>query len=207
VNCGWEVPWSDATRTAVEGQPLQNIVVSVGAESQLGEVMLTRYGMEGTLIYQLGHALRRANPPELLLDLKPTFSCADLVRKMESVRRNFLGETATRWRLPSAAAAILAQFHGPFDSVTSLASAAKGCRIPLLGPRPISEAISSGGGVRWDSLDPETLGVRTIPGLFCAGEMLDWEAPTGGYLLQACFATATRAGLAAARFALESRKL
>ncbi len=193
ANCGWEVAWTELTRAAVEGQPLHNLHVRAGPRTVIGELMLTRYGIEGTCIYQLGSALRAMKSPELVVDFKPTFTVEQLVRKMESARRNFLGEAQVRWKLPEPAGAVLAQFHGPFDNAESLAHSVKECRIPLVQPRPIAEAISSAGGVCWSELD-ETLMLRKLPGVFCCGEMLNWEAPTGGYLLQGCFATGSRAG-------------
>jgi uncharacterized flavoprotein (TIGR03862 family) len=197
ANCGWECPWTPETRARVGGQPLHNLRVRVGDKIVVGELMLTRYGIEGTLIYQLGRELRAMASPELRVDFKPTFTVARLVQKMESARRNFVEEAKVRWRLPAAACAILEQFHGPFESAEKLAVAAKDCRIPLLGPRPLAEAISTAGGVCWSELD-DNLMLRKLPGVFCAGEMIDWEAPTGGFLMQGCFATGTRAGRAAA---------
>ncbi len=197
ANCGWEVAWTPETRARVEGQPLHNLHVRAGDILEIGELMPVRYGIQGTLIYQLGRTLRAMASPGLRIDFKPTFSVEQLARKMDGVKRNFTAEARTRWRLPDAACAMLEQFHGPFDSVEKLAAAAKDCRIPLLAPRPLAEAISSAGGVCWGELD-EHLMLRRLPGVFCAGEMIDWEAPTGGFLLQGCFATGTRAGKAAA---------
>ena len=201
ANCGWECAWTLETRAIVEGQPLHNLHIRVGDSLVIGEVMLTRYGIQGTLMYALGRALRAMEKPEVRVDFKPTFTVEQLVRKMESVRRNFLQEAQVRWKLPPAACAILGQFHGPFDSANALAKVAKNCSIPLTGPRPIAEAISTAGGVCWGELD-DSLMLKKLPGVYCAGEMLDWEAPTGGYLLQGCFATGTRAGLAAAKRAV-----
>lgn len=197
ANCGWECAWTPETRARVEGRPLQNIHVHAGGEVAVGELMLTRYGIEGTCIYQLGRALRATAAPEIRIDFKPTFTIEQLVRKMESVRRNFLGEAGQRWKLPDAASAIVEQFYGSFASAEALARVVKNCRIPLMQPRPLAEVISTAGGVRWSELD-ETLMIKKVPGVFCAGEMMDWEAPTGGYLLQGCFATGTWAGRAAA---------
>ena len=120
---------------------------------------------------------------------------AQLVAKMQSVRRNFPEEAKTRWRLGDAAHAILAQTT--WQDADSLASEVKHCGIPLERPRPIAEAISSAGGLCWSELD-EALMLTRFPGIFSAGEMIDWEAPTGGYLIQGCFATGTRAGRSAA---------
>ncbi len=199
ANCGWECAWTPETRERVEGQPLHNLHVRAGDALAIGEVMPTRYGFEGTPIYGLGRTLRAMDAPEIRIDFKPTFTAVQLVKKMESARRNFLKEAEARWKLPAAACAILEQFHGPFDSSEKLAAAAKDCRIPLVGPRPIAEAISTAGGVCWSELD-ERLMLKKLPGVFCAGEMIDWEAPTGGFLLQGCFATGTRAGRAAAEW-------
>ena len=197
ANCGWEVAWTPETRARVEGQPLHNLHVRAGDTLAVGEVMPVRYGIEGTLMYQLGRALRAMPSPEIRIDFRPTFTVAQLVRKMESVRRNFVQEARARWKLTDAACAMLGQFHGPFDSAEKLALAAKDCRIPLIAPRPLAEAISTAGGVCWSELD-DNLMLKKLPGVFCAGEMIDWEAPTGGFLLQGCFATGTRAGKAAA---------
>ena len=197
ANCGWECAWTPETRAAVEGQPLHNLHVRAGDAVAIGELMLTRYGIEGTLMYELGRALRAMENPGIRIDFKPTFTVEQLVRKMESARRDFLKEARERWKLPAAACAMLAQFHGPFDSAEALARVVKDFRITLTGPRPIAEAISSAGGIRWSELD-DTLMLKKLPGVYCAGEMIDWEAPTGGYLLQGCFVTGTRAGAAAA---------
>jgi len=196
ANCGWEAGWTPETRARVEGQPLHNLRVRAGETTVVGELMPVRYGIEGTLIYQLGRTLREMASPEIWVDFKPAFTVAQLVRKMESTRRNFVLEASVRWKLPDAACAILNQFHGPFNSAEMLAVAAKDCRIPLLAPRPLAEAISTAGGVCWSELDGNLM-LRKLPGVFCAGEMIDWEAPTGGFLLQGCFATGTRAGKAA----------
>ena len=196
ANCGWECDWTDETRAAVEGQPLHNLHVRAGETTVVGELMLTRYGIEGTCIYQIGRTLRAMAAPEIHIDFKPTFTFERLVAKMESARRNFLAEAQVRWKLRAPACAVLAQYYGPFDSAESLARAVKDCRIPLTQPRPIAEAISTAGGVCWSELDSQLM-LKKLPGVFCCGEMLDWDAPTGGYLMQGCFATGTRAGICA----------
>jgi uncharacterized flavoprotein (TIGR03862 family) len=197
ANCGWECAWTDETRDRVEGKPLHNIHARAGGQVAIGEALLTRYGIQGTVIYELGRSLRAMEAPELRIDFKPTFTEEQLIRKMESARRNFLVEAGTRWKLPDTAQAVLEQFHGPFTSAGMLARAVKNCRIPLIGPRPLAEAISTAGGVAWSELS-DALMLRKLPGVYCAGEMIDWEAPTGGFLLQGCFATGSLAGLAAA---------
>ena len=194
ANCGWECEWPPEVLAAAEGMPLKNLQVQANGVAAIGELMVTRYGLEGGAIYQLGATLRAMAVPMIAIDFKPTFTVQALVAKMESVRKNFLPEAQVRWRLSEAACAILGRM--PWDSAVSLARAVKHCEIPLTGPRPLDEAISSAGGVRWSELD-ENLMVKRHPGIYVAGEMIDWEAPTGGYLLQGCFASGTRAGMAA----------
>jgi uncharacterized flavoprotein (TIGR03862 family) len=200
ANCGWELPWPAAVLAQAEGKPLKNIVARAGGTSSVGELLVTRYGLEGGAIYQLGAALRAMREPSIVIDFKPSHTVEQLVKKLGHCTRNFLAEARSRWRLCDATFAILNNLPGspPFASAESLASTVKGCALRLTGPRPLAEAISSAGGVRWSELD-SSLMVRRLPGVFLAGEMIDWEAPTGGYLMQGCFATGTRA----ARGALE----
>jgi len=197
ANCGWECDWTAQILMAAEGKPLKNIRVAAGEKSASGELILTRYGLEGGPLYALGSALRAMNAPAISLDLKPAHTIEQLVSKMESVRRNFAAEARQRWKLGEAAHALLADQN--WSDATSLAHRAKNFLIPLKSPRPIAEAISSAGGVRWSEMD-ERLMSRKIPGLFFAGEMIDWEAPTGGFLLQGCFSTATLAARAVGDF-------
>jgi uncharacterized flavoprotein (TIGR03862 family) len=190
ANCGWELEWPAELLARAEGSPLKNVVVSAGGESAAGELMITRYGFEGGAIYQLGAALRAMGSPEVAIDLKPGLTESRLIEKLGPAKRNLLAEAKQRWRLGVGAEAIL-DHHPERDSwITpeAMARAVKQCRVPLRGPRPIAEAISSAGGVRWPELDDVLMLVR-LPGVFVAGEMIDWEAPTGGYLIQGCFAT------------------
>lgn len=214
ANCGWEVPWNPGFLAAAEGLPLKNLAITVADQTISGEALVTRYGLEGGTLYTLGPALRRAPAPRrLFLDLKPTLNAAQLTAKLpvstsgtKKVSRALgLDELASRWRLGVAARALL-EFHGPGQQASQEAwiTAVKGLPLPLGGPRPVAEAISTAGGLSWEEIQEQTLGLRRGPGLFVAGEMLDWEAPTGGYLLQGCFATGTRAGRAVTRF-LRSR--
>lgn len=195
ANCGWECDWPAEVLARAEGKPLKNIHVRAGDAMAVGELLITRYGLEGGAIYRLGAALRAMAEPAIDIDLKPTFSIAQLVARMESARRDFLDEALVRWRIGQTAHALLS-VHAWTDAV-SLAHAVKRCVIPLKGPRPLAEAISSAGGVVWSEID-ERLMVRRCPGLFVAGEMVDWEAPTGGYLMQGCFAMGTHAARCAA---------
>jgi uncharacterized flavoprotein (TIGR03862 family) len=200
ANCGWECAWPAPVLASAEGHPLKNLHVRAGETPAIGELLVTRYGLEGGAIYQLGRALRAMPQPAIAIDFKPAHSHAQLVAKMQSVRRDFLTEARVRWRLSPAAHAILAR--KPWADAGALASEAKHCVIALSGPRPLAEAISSAGGVCWSELDAMLM-LNQLPGVFVAGEMIDWEAPTGGYLLQGCFTTATRAAHGALAFAGE----
>ncbi len=194
ANCGWEVAWPPEVLAAAEGQPLKNVVASVGDESATGELLITRYGLEGGAIYQLGAALRELPRAEISIDFKPSLNVDRLVEKLGPVKRNFFEEARRRWRLGAGAEAILENHpeRGTWTSAEKMAQAVKACRVELRCPRPIAEAISSAGGVCWSELD-ESLMLRRVPGVFVAGEMIDWEAPTGGYLMQGAFATGTLA--------------
>ena len=177
---------------------MHNIHVRASDALQVGELIITRYGLEGAPIYALGRTLRSMAAPEIVIDFKPTFTIERLVQKMESARRDFFKEAQLRWKLSKGACAIIEQLYGEFDSAQDLAEVVKACRIPLSGARPIDEVISTAGGVAWGELD-EQLMLKRLPNVYCAGEMIDWEAPTGGYLMQGCFAKGTVAGRAASQ--------
>ncbi len=198
ANCGWECAWPRAVLDAAEGQPLKSIVARVGDVAVPGELLITKYGLEGGAIYRLGAALRAMPAPALAIDFKPSSTIEQLIAKMGPIRRNFLHEARARWKLSDAVFAILSGGQA-WDSAAALAAQVKNFPLAFTGPRPIAEAISSAGGVCWRELD-EHLMLKKAPGIFVAGEMIDWEAPTGGYLIQGCFATATRAAQGAARF-------
>ena len=198
ANSGWELSWDAFVLAKAEGRPLKNIVARVGAQEAAGELLITRYGLEGSALYALGSALRTMHrehgTAELHVDLKPTFTTQELITKlgMPQNPRDMLNEARIRWRLSDAAFAILSS-RGPFSTPAALAAETKDCRFVLTGSRPLAEAISSAGGIRWNELT-RGLMLRHIPGVYVAGEMIDWEAPTGGYLLQGCMASGTRAG-------------
>jgi hypothetical protein len=199
ANCGYEVAWPADFLEKAEGLPLKNVVVRAGTESIAGELLITKYGLEGGAIYQLGRALRAMPKPAIEIDLKPSFTMEQLGAKIQNAKPSQLLEHATRsWRLSRAAVALL-QLRAPFVSAEQLAALTKCYPLELRGPRPIEEAISTAGGVSWDELD-DRLMLKKLPGLFCAGEMIDWDAPTGGYLLQGCFSTSTRAAKGALAF-------
>lgn len=200
ANCGWETDWPELLLNEAEGLPLKNLSLAAGDASRRGELVITRYGLEGGPIYRLGPAIRSLPEPHVIIDFKPEMTIDDLITRMGAVKRNFIREARRRWKLDPATCAILKHLpdRGPWKSTEQLAREVKHCHIPLTRPRPIAEAISSAGGICWHELD-KGLMIKKLPGVFVAGEMIDWEAPTGGYLLQACFATGTRAGRAAAQ--------
>jgi uncharacterized flavoprotein (TIGR03862 family) len=197
ANCGWNVDWSPELLARAEGLPLKNLTVRGGEESVSGELLITRNGLEGGAIYRLGRKLRSMPEPCLTLDFKPQLT-------VEAMRERVANSPPTEWfrawKLSTAAIALLeTKFPHDLSDVERTIALVKNFSVALRGPRPIDEAISSAGGVAWRELD-EHLMLRKLPGIFAAGEMIDWEAPTGGYLLQGCFATATRAGRAAASY-------
>ena len=196
ANCGWETPWPAEVLALAEGKPLKNLTVRAGDHEVKGELMVTAYGLEGGALYQLGETLRSMQPPSILIDFKPTYSIEQLVEKLATPKDSPIEACITRWKLSEAAHAILCSGLPKATSAQELAIRAKACPVAFTFPRPIDEAISSAGGVCWDELDGSLM-LEKIPGIFIAGEMIDWEAPTGGYLMQGCFATATLAGIAA----------
>lgn len=206
ANCGWELPWPREVLARAEGQPLKNLVVRAGAIEVAGELLVTRYGLEGGAIYQLGPALRAMPEPELTIDFKPDFTVAQLVAKMRPGCGDSVEEARQRWKLSEAALAVLAGFSTglPLNSAEKLAQRVKHCTLRLNRPRPLAEAISSAGGVCWSELTDDLM-LRRFPGVFVAGEMIDWEAPTGGYLIQGCLATGSRAGKSALRWLQDQR--
>jgi uncharacterized flavoprotein (TIGR03862 family) len=196
ANCGWEVDWPTELLARAEGSPLKNLTVRAGQESVSGELLITRHGLEGGAIYRLGRTLRAMTAPQLTIDFKPQLTERTMLERIEDLPPS--SDWFRAWKLSAAAVALLETMppNESFKREQTIARV-KDFTIPLRGPRPIAEAISSAGGVPWSELD-ETLMLRKLPGVFVAGEMIDWEAPTGGYLLQGCFATATRAGRSAA---------
>jgi uncharacterized flavoprotein (TIGR03862 family) len=196
ANCGWELDWPPALLAHAEGLPLKNLTVRAAHESVSGELLITRYGLEGGALYHLGRTLRAMKQPCLEIDLKPQLTVETMRQRAAATQ----GASAwfRTWKLNAGAMALIEIIcPNDCDDAERLIARVKNFTLPLKGPRPIAEAISSAGGVCWNQLD-ENLMLRTLPGVFVAGEMIDWEAPTGGYLLQGCFATGTRAGRAAA---------
>ena len=198
ANCGWNVDWPAALLERAEGLPLKNLSVSAGSESVSGELLITRYGIEGGAVYRLGRMLRAIAEPQLQIDLKSQLTADAVRQRLASIPP---GDNWSQALKLSPAATALLEMCYPEDcsEMERLAARVKNFVLRLRSPRPIAEAISSAGGVRWDELDTSLM-LHKLPGVFVAGEMIDWEAPTGGYLLQGCFSTGTRAGRAAAGF-------
>ena len=194
-NVGWEYQWSPEFLSVAEGKPLKNLAVTCAGQKVRGELLITKYGLEGGALYQLGRRLKLDSSIEI--DFKPDLTNEELQKKWRNGLN--LQESASKyWRLSPAAMALIGEIMKPTD-YDSLLAAVRRCHLRLQHPRPIAEAISSAGGVEWSELD-DYLMLRQIPGVFCAGEMIDWDAPTGGYLLQGCYATGKIAGEGAAKW-------
>ena len=196
ANCGFDVAWSPFFKDKFDGQPVKSVVLSFGAFRQQGEFIITKEGVEGSLVYAAAALMRdeiALNGGAVMeLDLAPDKPEADLLERMSKPRgsRTLASHLEKTIGIKGVKAGLLREFvpKEDFADVKRLAFFIKHLPVPLIAPRPLDEAISSAGGVDFESLD-EHLMVRHLPGLFCAGEMLDWEAPTGGYLLTACFAS------------------
>lgn len=198
-NAGLAIAWSEHMRRHL-GKPLKGIALHCGQSVSRGEVVLSVRGLEGGGIYPLSARLRQGNP--LFIDLFPDLSEAKLAARLDRPRgkRSMTNHLRKTLGLSPAAIALLMEFARPLpDSPADQARIFKKLRLLHDGLRPIDEAISTAGGVRFGALD-ERLMLRQRPGVFCAGEMLDWDAPTGGYLLTGCLATGRWAGEHAARW-------
>lgn len=198
-NGGFRVDWSPAMARHF-GAAIKPVALSAGGRTARGEFVLTAGGVEGGGIYALGPVLR--DGAALTLDLLPDRAEAETARRLARPRggaslSNHLRKTLN---LGPAKIALLRECVPDIAGAgpEALARALKALPLPLLGPAPMDEAISTAGGVARAGLDPALM-TRAVPGTFCAGEMLDWDAPTGGYLMTACLATGRWAGLAAAR--------
>jgi uncharacterized flavoprotein (TIGR03862 family) len=217
ANCGFDVEWSVYFKTRFAGQPVKSAALLVttpdGAiQRRQGEFVITETGVEGGGIYAVSSVLRdrieREGRVVLAVDLTPD---RDRVRLEHDLSRPRGKRTmATHLRryagISGVKSALLREVlpRETFADPIALAAAIKSLPLVLRETRPLAEAISTAGGVRFEDLD-ERLMLRRMPGLFCAGEMLDWEAPTGGYLLTACLATGRWAGAGALKWLVESR--
>lgn len=206
-NCGFDVSWSEHLLGRFAGEPLKSVGLRLqgDAAGRIGEFIVTRQGVEGSSIYALSPRLREAIARDgaavLEIDLAPDKSVQRLIGEIDHPRgsRSMGSHLASRTGIKGLRAALLREVVPAehYADPCRLAAAIKALPLRLAAPRPIDEAISSAGGVRFDALD-EHLMIRTLPGVYCAGEMLDWEAPTGGYLITACLASGRVAGAGAA---------
>ncbi|NJS38394.1 MAG: TIGR03862 family flavoprotein [Rhodobacteraceae bacterium] len=192
ANMGFRVNWS-AKMAAFFGQPIKGVTLIAGPRRERGECVISERGLEGGGIYAVSRDLREG--ATLALDLLPDLTAAEITARLARMKPS--ESTVNRLRklgLSKTSVALVMEFArtAPFDHLKHLP-------IPLQGPRPLDEAISVAGGVEWSSMTPD-LELKALPGTFVCGEMLDWEAPTGGYLLTASWATGRWAGQSAARF-------
>lgn len=207
ANCGFEVDWSDVMVERFAGQPVKSVVARSAAGAYSGEFVVTRWGVEGSLVYAHAAALRDSlettGQAVLELDLVPGRTAERLARDLarQPAKASFANRLRKGAGLDGVKLALLRECLSNVVSLEpeALAAAIKSVPLAVQRPRPIAEAISVAGGVAWDGVDEHFM-LKALPGVFVAGEMLDWEAPTGGYLLTACFATGQAAGLAAAKF-------
>ncbi len=209
ANCGFDVGWSEHFRTKFAGHPVKSVAIVVrndaGAESwHPGEFVITETGVEGGVIYAVSASLRdeilAKGVATLRLDLAPDRDLPRLTHDLSRPRgkRTMATHLQRQAHIEGVKAGLLREVVSKEDFVdpARLAASIKALPLRLVAPRPLEEAISTAGGVAFEALD-ERLMIRALPGMFCAGEMLDWEAPTGGYLLTACFATGQVAGAGA----------
>lgn len=205
ANCGFRVSWSEIFRKQHAGAPLKRIALNFNGEILRGEAVITSEGIEGGAIYALSAKLREAiardGEAKVFIDLRPDMTPDDLAEKLDGPRRgatlsNFLRKSAN---LPPVGIGLVQEaLHSGADT-TQLSALVKAIPLRLTAPFGLARAISTAGGIALPELD-DGLMLRKRPGVFVAGEMLDWEAPTGGYLLQACFATGLTAGHGAIRW-------
>jgi uncharacterized flavoprotein (TIGR03862 family) len=204
-NCGFDVAWSAVFREKYDGHPLKSVILSFGEFHQQGEFIVTKEGVEGSLVYAASALLRdevSARGGAIMhLDLAPDKTEAQLLERLSKPRgsRSMASHLEKAVGMKGVKAGLLREFV-PKDEFTNddrLAFYIKHLPVPLTATHPLDEAISSAGGVTFNSLNDDLM-LKNLPGIFCAGEMLDWEAPTGGYLLTACFASGRCAGHGAA---------
>lgn len=212
ANCGFDVAWSAHFRTHFAGEPVKSVILnftdrSGAVFSQQGEFVISEYGVEGSLIYAVSALVREeitaVSQAAITLDLTPNRSEAQLAEQLAKPRgkRSIASHLQSKVGIKGVKAGLLREFvpQEKFTDPAQLAKWIKALPIPLIAPRPLDEAISSAGGVLFEALD-ENMMLKAMPGVFCAGEMLDWEAPTGGYLLTACFASGYVAGCGVLRW-------
>ncbi|WP_429818216.1 TIGR03862 family flavoprotein [Ensifer sp. B1-9] len=202
ANCGFDVDWSETFCDRFAGAALKGVTATSEAGTVPGEFVVSKSGIEGSLVYAHAAPLRDrlagGERADLVVDLAPGRTAERLAKDLGRFdsKTSFANRLRKGAGLEGAKAALLRELapEAARMSPPDLVALIKALPIPLRSPRPIAEAISSAGGVKWGSIDDGYM-LKALPGIFVAGEMIDWEAPTGGYLLTACFAT----GRAAAR--------
>ncbi len=212
ANCGFDVQWSAHFREHFAGEPLKSVAASFGDVRKLGECVITDHGIEGGLIYALSAALRDeielSGKTTLHLDLLPDWTPHRVLAEVSHPRgsRSLSSHLHSRLGLKGVKANLLREALSAeqMHDHALLARTIKSLPLQLIAARPLSEAISTAGGIAFKELD-EHLMLKKTPGVFCAGEMLDWEAPTGGYLLTACFASGRAAGIGALNWLQQPR--
>lgn len=192
ANCSYQVDWQPDLLAKIEGSPLKNITISSNEKTTKGEVVLTQFGLEGNAIYALSpevqHQLSTHGNAIVYIDFKPMLSVEEVQQKLEQSNLKMTDLLRKKLHLSKAQVHLLKHFldKEAFLSKTTLAQYIKRFPLTLIGAAPIDEAISTTGGVSMKAID-EKFELINLPNTYCIGEMLDWNAPTGGYLLQACF--------------------
>jgi uncharacterized flavoprotein (TIGR03862 family) len=213
-NCGFDVQWSAHMRERFVGEPLKSVAALFGDIRKQGECVITEHGIEGGLIYALSAALRdeieRNGSATLHLDLLPDWTVQRVQDEVAHPRgsRSLTSHLQSRLGLKGVKANLLREVLSAEQMHDSalLARTIKALPLRLIAARPLREAISTAGGIAFAALDDKLM-LRQMPGVFCAGEMLDWEAPTGGYLLSACFASGYAAGSGALHWLQQPRQV
>lgn len=223
ANCGFHCHWSTHLQERYAGAPLKSVIIKVPARDgsslqRKGELILSRYGLEGGLIYAVSAEIRelitQQGSAQIGLDLVPDLSTARVLEALASRGKQSLSHCLdARLKLKGVKKALLFEHLKKFEQQTGRAAQPddgvlvewlKNLPLTLTASAPLDEAISSAGGVCFSQLDAALM-LRQLPGVFCAGEMLDWEAPTGGYLLNACLSTGLAAGRGAANYVLQTQ--
>jgi len=212
ANCGFDVEWSEHFRLRHAGQPLKSVALSFTDKANVehrrqGEFIVTATGIEGSLIYALSSGLRDKlaadGSMQILLDLVPGWTQQRAIDEVTRPRgsRSMASHLQSRVKIAGVKAGLLHEVlsREEFADPLRVAQTIKALPLLLTATRPLDESISTAGGVTFEALDSGLM-IRSLPGVFCAGEMLDWEAPTGGYLLTACFASGRAAGFGAAQW-------
>ena len=203
-NMGFNILWSRHMKPFF-GQPIKSVRISSGHSSSINEFVISQKGLEGSGIYAVSKFMRDGN--ELIIDLLPNTKIETLIKREKTLSKKASRATFIRkvLRLNKEKTALFNEFSQNI-SKEAISLTAKNLLISHNGPHPINEAISTAGGISKNALNKDLM-IKSMPGIFCAGEMLDWEAPTGGYLINACLATGTWAGNGAAKYIKTSNNL